>query len=353
MKIRFLFSLIILFSCSNSGSDVQPSGFDIITPEEAGLNQQFLDRLVKDASSLPNIYSFVVLKKGKLFTENYFNGKNRNSLLHIRSITKSVSSLLVGQLINTTEMSEEEYIKPYFDTYWDASLHPYADQIRIKHLLDMTSGFEWNESDIAIKWYTQISYTWGFFFDHSTLYPPNTYWNYNSGGVSLLAKIIGENAQMDTQLYADKVLFEPLEIEQYVWERDGLGNIRTDAGLQLRALDIARIGLTVMNDGGFKGKQVIDEEWVAESWNPEIRLGGDLGPITSLAYNNLWWMGEYRELPVYFGLGYGGQLLLCVPSQDLVIVTNHNFELNHTVVSSHTEKFLTTCFKPLIDELID
>ncbi|QSE97379.1 serine hydrolase domain-containing protein [Fulvivirga lutea] len=353
MKIYQLLALTFLLSCTNSDSEIEPSSFEVISPEEAGLTHQFVDGLVNDAAELPNIYSFVVLKNGKLLTENYFNGKNRNSLLHIRSITKSVSSLLIGQLISTTKLSEDDYIEPYFTNYWQDSKHPYSDQIQLRHLLDMTSGFEWDESANAIQWYTQISDTWGFFFDHATAYPPNTYWNYNSGGVSLLAKVIGETAQMDCLKYADQVLFTPLEIEEYTWERDGLGNIRTDAGLQLKALNLAKIGLVVMNQGRFDDNQVLDSQWIAESWNPKIRLSGSMGPITSLAYNNLWWIGEYRELSVYFGLGYGGQLLLCVPSLDLVVVANHNFELNPNVANTHSEKFLTAIFKPLLDELID
>ena len=106
-----------------------------------------------------------------------------------------------------------------------------------------------------------------------------------------------------------------------------------------------------MHEGNKQDIQIIPLEWMDASWRFEIDLNSNYGPIENLHYSNLWWMGEYDGNQIFFGLGYGGQLLLCVPVYDLIVVTNHEFRLPGNVVSSHSEEFLQKIFKPLLDHL--
>ena len=141
-------------------------------------------------------------------------------------------------------------------------------------------------------------------------------------------------------------------IERVAWEQDGLGNTRADAGLQLRAVDLAKIGYAAMQDGVLDGREVVPSFWVQNSWDFDVNLASDYGPINDLHYNNLWWMGRYKECEVFFGLGYGGQILLCVPEYELIVVANHEFRLPGTTVATHSQRFLNEIFVSIMDRLL-
>jgi CubicO group peptidase (beta-lactamase class C family) len=347
MYFFYFVTLMGLFfnSCSSTHSDNRTS-VSSVTRIPASLIQT----LKANASALPNIYSFLVLKDNELAIEEYYNGADAQSLLHIRSITKSVSSILVGISLEKGQLSNlDEKVVDYFPDYIENAEGELINEVTLAHIIDMQSGFDWNESVEAIAWYTTISDTWDYFFQKEVSVNPGTQYNYNSGAVSLLTRFIENNQNLPYDEYAQTYLFEPLGIEQFEWEKDGLGNTRADAGLQLRAIDMTKIGDLMMDSGMFENEQLLPEEWVNDSWSFEINLNSNYGPIENLHYNNLWWMGEYKGDNVFFALGYGGQLLLCVPEHDLIVVTNHEFRLPGNVVANHSRDFLENVFKPLLN----
>ena len=81
--------------------------------------------------------AFLVIKDGKLVYERYFNGKKTDSLLPTYSMAKTLTSIMIGQLITEGKLKESDTfvsILPEYKTDTD------FDQITIKNLLDMNSG---------------------------------------------------------------------------------------------------------------------------------------------------------------------------------------------------------------------
>jgi len=356
--MKYLLSLFItFFSCSNSNDvneNTQKSAFkwEEALPSTVGLSNSLIDELSLQASNLPNIYSFIIVKNGKLISENYYNGKNKESLLHIRSITKSVSSILFGiaqkeDLIPSTEIKIEDYFPTYINESSDNRLH----ELSVQHILDMQSGFNWNENNEAINWYTQITNPLEYLFSKDIIDSPGVAFNYNSAAVSLLAHILNKDSTTNYSDFANTALFQKIGIDNYTWDKDAKGITRSDAGLALRARDCAKFGYLYLEGGRFKGDQIVTNDWINNSWNHKIDLNGNYGPIENLHYSNLWWNGIYAGKSVFFGLGYGGQLLLCVPEDELIVVTNHEFQLNPAQAATHSSKFLNLIFKELMDSL--
>ncbi|GAB4242527.1 MAG: hypothetical protein Tsb0034_20030 [Ekhidna sp.] len=345
---------IFVCSCSDNGiSGKEDSFFLKSEPEEVGFDTGFLEELNKQAKALPNIYSFLVIKDGALVHEAYFNGAKPETLLHVRSITKSISSIAIGiALCEGVVSSLDEKIVKHYSAYIEEGRTDGIRDVTLGHILDMKTGVDWNEGQEAIAWYTSIQDTWEHFFQKQVIHDPGTIFNYNSGAVSLLNRFVENDQPLSYQDYVHEKLLKPLDITDFAWEKDGLGNTRADAGLQLRAVDLAKIGYIMMQDGKKDDLQVIPKEWIDASWKFEINLNADYGPIENLHYNKLWWMGEYDEHQVFFGLGYGGQLMLCVPDYDLIVITNHEFRLPGNVVASHSNDFLEEVFKPILDHLI-
>lgn len=342
----------ILAGCSENENSAQESFFVSKRPGDVGIDHDFINKLNKEAGTLPNIYSFLVVKDRAPIHEAYFNGATSETLLHIRSITKSVSSMLIGISMGAKQIpGSDEKLSSYYADYITADRGDQIDQVTLSNILDMQSGFEWNEQSESLNWYTSLSDTWGYFFQKKVLTEPGSSFNYNSGSVSLLTRFIENNQDLTYQDYANEHLFKPLSIEDFQWEKDGLGNTRADAGLQLRAQDICKIGYVMMHEGQLDGQTIVPGDWVADSWQFEHDLGSGYGSIGNLHYNNLWWMGEYKDKEIFFGLGYGGQLLFCVPDHDLIVVTNHEFRLAGNVVSQHSINFIEKVFIPILHHL--
>ena len=77
-------------------------------------------------------------------------------------------------------------------------------------------------------------------------------------------------------------LFEPLGIKEFHWFLDRAGNPSAMAGLRIRAIDLAKIGQMMLDEGAWKGRQILSKEWVRKSVEPSQSFD----PTCGL----LWWL---------------------------------------------------------------
>lgn len=97
--------------------------------------------------------------------------------------------------------------------------------------------------------------------------------------------------------------------------------------LYLSARDLARIGLLMLRDGRWQGRQLLPRDWVA--FNRQLFERAEAIPDEANPGGH-WWLnqplpGQPAPWPdaaqdVYAALGHWGQALYVVPSQKLVIV---------------------------------
>lgn len=306
-------------------------GWPVSTPEAEGLNTGRLITVNEriDSGKYRGIHSVVVVKNGALVHEAYFGGYSGDQLHTIFSITKSVSSALVGIAI------EEGYIKDV-DQYLPTLLPEYADDIRdarvgniqLKHILTLTSGLEWDETSAPYNnpgnsEYHQVrSVDWvRYVVERPLRDEPGTRYVYNTGSVHLLSAIIKSTTGLYANEFAEKYLFNPLGIERYEWNTDPKGyqcTGGTHGGLQLKPRDVAKFGLLFLREGRWNDKQVLSKEWIEQSTAKRVRAFG------SVDFGYLWWSGTFRirdkSIDYIYGAGYGGQSLHLVPELDMVIV---------------------------------
>lgn len=70
---------------------------------------------------------------------------------------------------------------------------------------------------------------------------------------------------MSSMIFANKHLFEPMEIEIKYWTRDPLGNCFGDNDMFFTTRNMVVLGLLYLNNGNLNGEQIIPEEWVSKS----------------------------------------------------------------------------------------
>ncbi len=319
---------LLALACGGSSPAAAPANIDIArewvsaTPQSQGVDEAALAGAYSGAlSASPGLQSLVVVRNGLLLREQYFGGTNVATLHDVRSVTKSVMSLLVGIAIAKGTL-------PGADETLPALIHPPVAQvgadkaaIKIDHLLTMTGGFQWDESTAAgyndwILSPNQVDYVLAKPLSDA----PGTWFQYNSAAVHLLSVGLGEASGNSTLSYADANLFAPLGITRREWEQDAQGHENGGAGLALCARDLARIGQLVLQKGVSGSTQVVPSAWVANELAVHWTPNGSLGPLNHLQYGYLFWLASARGHSVAFAWGYRGQFIFLVPDLHLVIV---------------------------------
>ena len=318
----------------NDGWQIEPS------PATAGFDADNLCAILRNlADGDSNFHSLIVVRHGQLVAEVYHAGKDErvkdlfrttrtfdaNTLHDIRSISKSVTSLLWG-------IAQGQGKTPPLDTPV-LSLFPELrnlngdgrEAITLSQMLSMSSGLAWNEwratslfnnDEFGLFWHTsQARYV----FNRAMAAPAGTQFNYNGGNTAVLAQLLTDRVGMPLPEYARRQLFEPLGITDWEWVDDYRGRPLAFAGVRLRPRDLARIGQLVLQHGQWNGRQLVPAEWIAESTRAHIDTG------MSLQYGYQWWLGKVvaggTEQAWVGGIGNGGQRLWIVPGLDMVMVT--------------------------------
>ncbi len=346
LVIIILFEGLIFFSGCVHSQEID----DLKNPELVGISAELMAEIEQNVSELPNILSFVVLKDSLIVSENYYNGADRNSLFHIRSITKSITSISLSILLEENQVfnTQNKIADFYPDKIVDSEIS-LINEISIQHILDMQSGFEWNESLEVINWYTSIRNPTDYILSKKVVEKPGTNWNYNSGSVHLLSAVFDSLGGVNQKIFCNQALFKPLDISNFAWDKDPTGIVRPDAGLQLRAIDLTKIGQLILNKGGTEEQIIINKEWIEDISRFKTDLNSEYGPLTKLHYNNLWWLAEYKESKILFALGYGGQLLIVIPNLEMILVANHLYQLRPEIANKQGRAFLNAALIPLID----
>jgi CubicO group peptidase (beta-lactamase class C family) len=340
---RMMFFMLFLFalvSC-NDKTTVEPNlytyqmpeqlddGWSVSSLQEQGMDTGVIEQVTSKIMSkqFRGIHSLLIVKNGVLVHEAYFEEYQRNSLHTVYSITKSVSSTLIGLAINQGLMqSVDDAVLSFFPQYSIQDSN--KQKIKLHHLLTLTSGLLWDEKSYPYSdprnTETQMVATndWmKFVLERPTQSDPGAEWVYNTGSVHLLSGIIKHASGMYADEFAEQTLFQPLEIQSYEWNKDPQGHPCTGGtlqGLRLISRDTAKFGYIFLNKGKWKDLQVVPEAWVEESTQKHVDIDEDSG------FGYLWRTGSFivneNRVPHFYAAGYGGQTIHIVPELDLMIV---------------------------------
>ncbi|WP_237276681.1 serine hydrolase domain-containing protein [Tenacibaculum ovolyticum] len=259
--------------------------------------------------------SFLVIKNDTILFEKYYEGYKRDSISNIFSVSKSVTSLLMGIAIDEGLIKDvNDPITKYIPELSIANKT--FDKLTIKHLLNMRSGLKFSESyrspfDEVSKLYygtNQIKQISKLEFIHV----PGTYHDYQSVCTTLLGIAIERVTKEELGKYLEKKIWKPLQMENNAtWSIDDKTRKNTKAFccLNTTAIDLAKIARLIMNGGRFKGKQIVSEKWINKLTK---------GNKENDCYQYQWYSYECSE--DYYALGILGQIVYIVPSEDLIII---------------------------------
>jgi CubicO group peptidase (beta-lactamase class C family) len=294
--------------------------WQVASPDSQGIGASGLEEVLDAGQSVYPLRSLIVVRNGYLIAERYY-GATASSLLSIFSITKSISSLLVG--IAMHEGKIENLDQTLGELLPEAAAHlPDAaiDQVTLARILTQRTGLQYDNNNIAplVAAKDPVSYV-----QHLPLNRRDpSIFEYSNAGCSLLSPILHRAVGIPEDEYAKQRLFSPLGIKDFSWERDNVGNPMSWKGLRLHTRDLAKIAWMMTDGGRWRGKQVVPADWVRDSTTFHVQVGTSLPPISRAGYGYLWWTGRVQGWPVVWGWGYGSQFAMIVPSLRLAIATN-------------------------------
>jgi CubicO group peptidase (beta-lactamase class C family) len=295
---------------------------------DAAKVQQAIDAAFDPADA--QTAAFVVTWRGRLIGERYGDGITETTPLESWSMGKSVTSTLMGVLI---ERGVYELWQPAPVPEWQEPGDPRA-AIRIGDILQMSSGIRIRapqdpDYDPALGYPDHLylytgsvnSFTWA--ATRPQQWPPATVGRYRNTDpvlVNYLNRLGVEKLGEEYHTFPQRALFDKIGVRTMVMETDPFGNFLTQGYEFASGRDWARLGNLYLQDGVWNGERILPEGYasfvstLAPAWEADGR------PI----YGGFFWLNGTGTFPVprdaYYMAGAGGQTTLIVPSHDLVVV---------------------------------
>ena len=330
----------------NQDTVAWPMGNKTTDSIPAAVNQtklmEAVNNIFKEADTAKPIRTraVIVLYDGKIVAEQYAPGFTRDTKLLGWSMTKSVTSALIGVLLKNGQLNIND---PAPVPEWRDDTDP-RHVITTKDLLQQSSGLAFEEnyakSCDATKMLFQRSDMGAYTASHPLKDKPGTVFYYSSGNSNILSRmvrqIVGDNGY---HKFPYDSLFYKIGMYSAVMEPDESGTFVGSSYMYATARDWARFGLLYYNKGLYNGQRILTEDWVAQTAVP--------APASDKKeYGYQFWLNageKERECPnspadMYFADGYEGQRVFIIPSKKLVIVrlglTQHkNFKQDDFVSS--------------------
>ncbi len=284
-----------------------------------------------DPAGPRNTKAITVAHNGELIAEKYAPGVGPETPLIGWSMTKSVTALLVGLLVKDGAL---DVMEPAPVPQWQQEPGDPRAAITLDQLLRMSSGLEFQETYSAATDVTQMlsleSDAAGFAASKPLAGPPDTIWSYSSGTTNIISGIVRREvggSLQETYAYSQNRLFRPLGIATATIEPDPDGTFIGSSYMYASARDWARLGQFVLQDGVWEGERLLPEGWVdylttptktsaANQYGAQFWLNRDPADPADPERQRL-----FPSLPAdaYYMGGFQGQMVLVIPSHDLVI----------------------------------
>jgi len=288
--------------------------FPAASPEQQGMSSTVLDSLlffVKNTNQ--NIHHLTIIRNNQTVLNADFYPYSSKYLHDIASVTKSITSLLIGIAIDKGFIkNENETVLKYFPEI--NAQNSRLDSLTIKDLVTMRSGFECSVED-GEKALTNMrkGNDWvKYIFDLPLSSKPGEKFSYCSCNFYLLSEIINRTTKLTAHEFAKEYLFSPMQIEVTKWLTNYKGINHGWGDLFLYPVDMAKIGQMVLNKGHWKGKQIVSEAWINKSLKTLSRFPEDKG------YGYGWWTND--KVGFYEAAGRGRQTISTIPSKNMVVV---------------------------------
>jgi len=327
--------LVTPVSIINDASNFQPADLSAEwnTNNDFPLSEELEEFIDGQIATLPNTLGLIVIHRGEIVSENYFNSNPENEI-NINSVTKSFISTLVGQAVDMNLIEDPDSSLSVFFPEYDID---YLSEISLHDLLSMTTGYLDGHPYFWINQSTENLLS----MEHSS---PGSFF-YNNSACHINSHVIFNKTGMTPLEFGNNYLFPHLGIENPNWDA-GYQNISDGSvGLYLNLRDMVKLGQLYLQGGLSGSEQIISSDWVQRATN--VQTATDWG-----YYGYLWWLLDDLGTS-YNAQGLGGQVIAVYPEYDLVIgaqseVDWYNYDDTHVDLLNYRIHDIALMFENLL-----
>jgi CubicO group peptidase (beta-lactamase class C family) len=325
------------------------AGWRTTAPGDQGMDPAVLDDLdTQVPERYPQVRSLLVVRHGYLVYERYWHGVDAADGHNSYSVTKSVTSALVGIALGERHLQGlDQTVGELLAAHLPNNTDPRLGRVTLQQLLTMTGGLAGDDrstgGDEGLIDRLFNSRDWvGHILGRPLAYNPGTAFAYSNATSHLLSAIVADATGQSTLAFARARLFNPLGIRSdkaseptiltwppspaqnkayeqaaVAWPKDPRGYHFGAGWLRLPARDLAKFGYLYLNGGRWDTTQVVPADYVRASTQPHSHPP-QLGPEDGYGYQ--WWTTSVNLHASFVASGFGGQRIQVIPDLDLVVV---------------------------------
>ena len=307
------------------------------------MNKEELHRIIEEQQ--PNICQIVAVKNNEIVYNDNWNNYKTTDNVHIASVTKSIISILIGIAIDKGMIeSVNQKVLDFFPDYVTKRGEKTIQDVTLYNLLTMTAPYKcksepWTKVCTSEDWTNAILDLLGGKNGITGEF------KYLSLGIHILSTIITKVSNMTTLEFANKYLFEPLNIKErkefivknkdehidFVtsklpkengWFCDNKGIVTAGFGLCLSAEDLSKIGQMSLNKGIYNNKQIVSSKWIEQMTTPYIKCDEK---FAFMQYGYLWWIIDDKK-NIYSAIGDSGNVIYVNTDKNIVISVTATFK---------------------------
>ena len=287
----------------------------------------------------PALRSVLVVRHGMLVVERYYHGATPATHFNSFSVTKSVTSALIGIALGEHTLAGlDQPIGRLLAEHLPPRPDPRLRGVTVEQVLTMTAGLPPDPTDGTPPSLVRAADWVRFVLGRHPATKPGSRFAYSSEGSHLLSAIVADTTGQPTLAYAQAKLFAPLGIASddpfepefaprnqaayqragFTWPTDPQGYHLGYGFLKLTARDLAKLGYLYLKGGTWDGRQVVPAAYVRAATRTQVPTDGTFGPFTGYGYQ--WWTTTEQGHQAFAAIGLGGQLIEVIPDLDLVVV---------------------------------
>ena len=289
-------------------------GWEVSTLQSENFDESKLQLAIDmffDENDLPTSKGLLIARNGNIVLESYCRKLNdQNKLQNIKSVTKSITSIMTGIAIenNVLDTNLNRTVYSYIPEKFDGNLE--KKTITLKHCLTMTTGLKdpvFVKSDEMITGNDHLATCLSVPLENT----PGYDYKYNNGNANIIAGVIKKQSGENFGNYTKTHLFDKLGITNYNWVKWGDGEVNAAYDLMLLPRDMLKIGQFALQNGNWNAEQLLPLDWLYKSAQPY-----EHGSVDN--YGLHWWVDANQN--GYYAWGLGGQYIYVLPEKNLVIV---------------------------------
>lgn len=292
-----------------------------------------LDRFVADTDT----DGLAILHRGKVIYQRYANGMTSNTPHILMSVSKSLTAIIAGILIDKGALNPEQTVVSILPELKNSV---YSDAT-VRHVLDMRVGLDFDEDYLAtsgpiIEYRKSTNWNPLTAGEQATdlrsflaslkdkAGPDGGPFHYVSTNTDLLGWILERSAGARFADLLSNLLWQPMgaQASGYITV-DRLGAPRCAGGICVTLLDLARVGQLIVQGGRRNDKAIIPATWIEDMFgngDPKAWSDGDMISYLGerpMHYRNKWYV--LRDRAIAFGLGVYGQNVFVDRTNEIVV----------------------------------